>query len=357
MSHSRAATTEGGWGEASTEMADTRPVVLVVTDFLSQRLDHLAALSPAFRVEHRRSEEITEVLWRDVEVLYTFTTLPAPEQAPKLRWIQLFTAGADHVFRHPIGGCPVAVTSVSGVHAVAMAEYVFGMLLAWHHRIPALLEWQASGEWPPERERMTRFVPRSEIWEQTLGIVGYGSVGRQIARVGQGLGMKVLAVQRSGGKQDRGFILPGAGDPEGSIPARYYRPAALGEMLPHCDVVVLSVPLTPETRGSFGETALRAMKRHAVLVNVARGGVCDEAALLRALQEQWIGAAILDVFAQEPLPPDSPFWRLPNVLMSPHTSGHSRLYETRAAQVFAENLRRYAAGEPLLNVIDRDLNY
>jgi phosphoglycerate dehydrogenase-like enzyme len=338
-------------------MADARPIVLVVTDVLSQRLDHLAGLSSALRIEHRRSEEISEALWRDVEVLYTFTTLPAPEQAPKLRWIQLFTAGADHVFRHPIGERPVVVTSVSGVHAVAMAEYVFGMLLAWYHRIPTLLAWQASAEWPPEQERMTRFVPRAELWEQTLGIVGYGSVGRQIARVGQGLGMTVLAVHRSGDTRDRGFILPGAGDPEGRIPARYYRPAALGEMLPHCDVVVLAVPLTPESRGSFGEVALRAMKRQAVFVNVARGGVCDEAALLRALQEQWIGAAILDVFAQEPLPPDSRFWRLPNVLMSPHTSGHSRLYETRAAQVFAENLRRYAAGEPLLNVVDRDLNY
>jgi hypothetical protein len=134
-----------------------------------------------------------------------------------LRWLQLFSAGADHALRHPIASQPVVFTSASGVHAIPVAEYTFGMLLGWTRRLPKLLEWQRSGQWPPEQQRMVAFVPPLELWGATMGILGYGSVGRQVARMAAALGMKVLAMRRTEGREDPGFSLPGVGDPQGLL--------------------------------------------------------------------------------------------------------------------------------------------
>jgi phosphoglycerate dehydrogenase-like enzyme len=182
-------------------------------------------------------------------------------------------------------------------------------------------------------------------------------VGRQIARIARALGMRVVAQQRSTTREDRGFSLPDVGDPDGTLPHRYFGVTELHPVLAESDVVVLALPLTPETRGSFDERALRAMKPGAFLVNVARGGICDEEALVRVLNDGHLSGAALDVFAQEPLPSDHPLWYMPNVLMSPHSSGHTPHYGARAMQMFEENLRRYLAGAPLLNEIDRALLY
>jgi phosphoglycerate dehydrogenase-like enzyme len=270
--------------------------------------------------------------------------------------VQLHSAGADHVLEHPLFRSPVEFTTASGVHAINIAEYVFAMALAWFHRLPRMLEWQARGQWPPDRERWALFVPE-ELWGKTIGIVGYGSIGRQVARLAKAFGMRVLAMQRGEDHRDHGFVFPGTGDPEGTLPDRFYTPAQLHEMLAESDIVVIAVPLTPETRGMFNEAAFRAMKRDAFLINIARGSVCEEPALIRALQEGWIGGAALDVFEQEPLPPEHPLWRLPNVLISPHVAGFTPHYDARAAQIFEENLARYMRGEPLLNRVDKARGY
>lgn len=189
-------------------------------------------------------------------------------------------------------------------------------------------------------------------------MVGYGSIGREVARLAHAFGMRVLAVKRDPAhRADHGWRLPGTGDPDGVIPERYYAPHQLTEMLPQCDFVVLAVPMTGATRRLIGETELRARQPTACLVNVARGGVVDEPALIQALEEGWIAGAGLDVFSQEPLPADSPLWWLDNVILAPHVAGFTLDYDRWATDLFAENLRRYLAGEPLLNLVDRECGY
>jgi phosphoglycerate dehydrogenase-like enzyme len=169
--------------------------------------------------------------------------------------------------------------------------------------------------------------------------------------------MRVLALKRDDDPTDHGHVIPGVGDPEGTIPERFYRLDELRAMLPECDYIVLAVPLTDITQSLIGPAELRIMKPTAFLINIARGDVVDEPALIRALEEGWIDGAALDVFSQEPLPSDSSLWTMENVLLSPHTAGFTPRYQARAADLFAENLRRYLAKEPLLNRVDRENGY
>ncbi len=164
-------------------------------------------------------------------------------------------------------------------------------------------------------------------------------------------------MQRGQDHADQGFSLPGAGDPAGRLPERYFAPSELLEMLPQCDVVVVAAPLTSQTRGLIDDAAFAVMRPGALLINCARGPICDEAALARALETRRIAGAALDVFAQEPLPSEHPLWRLPNVILSPHISSLSTRYAERAASIFMENLRRYMVGEPLVNLVDKARGY
>jgi len=335
-------------------------IVLITARIESHWLERLQNLSPDLRIEQRPIRSLTEIpdnLWQSVEVLYTFgSILPLPEQVPQLRWVQLYSAGADHIIEYPLFRTPVIFTTSSGVHAINIAEYVFAVALAWFHRLPRLLEWKQRGQWPSNAERASLFTPE-ELWGKTIGIAGYGSIGRQVARLAKSFGMRVLAMQRSTDHRDHGFLFPGVGDAEGSLPDRYYTPGELHSMLSESDIVVISLPLTPETRGMFNQAAFQAMKPTSFLVNIARGEICNEPDLIRSLEARQIAGAALDVFDQEPLPADSPLWRLPNVLISPHITGYTPQYDKRAAMIFEENLRRYLTGEPLYNVVDKDRGY
>jgi phosphoglycerate dehydrogenase-like enzyme len=186
-----------------------------------------------------------------------------------------------------------------------------------------------------------------ELAGQTLGVVGMGSIGRRIAQVGRAFGMRVLGIRRS-------FSAEGASDPDLD---QSYAPDHLQELLKQSDYVVLSVPLTPETEHIISESELRCMKSNAYLVNIARGHVVDEQALIRALREGWIAGAGLDVAETEPLPSHSPLYGMPNVILTPHIAGVSVHYEARLAELFADNLRRYRAGEPLLHRFDPARGY
>lgn len=334
-------------------------IALIAMPFEEQWRAHLQNLAPHLQIEVRpvrQLEDISPEIWQHVEILYTLHIVPAPEQAPKLRWVQLYSAGANHVLDHPLFHTETIFTTASGVHTVNGAEYVLMMILAWFHRLPQLMAWQSRGQWPPDRERNSKAVPE-ELRGKTIGIVGYGSIGREVARQAAAFGMRVLALQRRDDHRDHGFIFPNVGDPLGTIPERYYTFTQLHELLHECDVVVVAVPLTPQTRNLFDEAAFKAMKPGAFLVNIARGEVCDEAALIRALQEHTIAGAGLDVFSQEPLPPESPLWHLPNVLLSPHIMGLTPHYDERAWMIFEENFRRYMAGVSMMNVVDKQLQY
>ena len=265
--------------------------------------------------------------------------------ARNLRWLQYAGAGVDALqetglLDHDSG---VTVTTAAGIHASTIGEYVFGSMLMFNRSWPEMVRLQDRRVWGSASWYNLR---KQELVDQTLGIVGVGSIGRYVARLGHAFGMRVLGIRRSphGAASDEDID-------------RYYSLEQLREMLGQCNYVVLATPLTPETERMIGEQELRAMRRSAYLVNVARGRVIDEQALIRALEEGWIGGAGLDVTEEEPLPSDSPLYRLPNVLLTPHISGESIHYDLRLARLFAENLRRYRAGEPLRNRYDPARKY
>lgn len=338
----------------------TTHLVLVETAITEQWQERLRQLSPDLRFEFQSGKQVADIpdeQWKDVEILHmSGGILPTPEQAPGLRWVQLFSAGANQVLTQPLFKSDVLFTTSSGVHSINIGEYVITALLTWYHRIPQLLELQKKHQWLSQQESSNTMMP-DELRDKTIGIVGYGSIGREVGRLAKAFGMRILAMQQGSDHRDRGFMVPGIGDPEGTLPERYYTADQLHDLLKECDVVVIAVPLTPQTRNLFDAKAFHAMKQSAFLVNIARGDVCDEGALIEALQSKRIAGAALDVFKQEPLPAESPFWEMPNVIVSPHVTGLTPHYQDRAMLIFETNIRRYLAGEPLYNLIDKNKGY
>jgi phosphoglycerate dehydrogenase-like enzyme len=333
-------------------------VVLSTMRFTDELLDKLRAVSPRLVVKQRTchgAEEVEQVLEDGVEVLYTFYLSADLSRAPDLKWVQLHSAGVDHLLDHPLMKSDILLTTTSGIHATPIAEYVFASILAFNRRVPQMLTYQSRHEWPQGRWNL---FARPELRDRTLGIIGYGSIGREVGRIARCFGMRVVATKRSVSQmRDVGYAVQGTGDRKGALLDEAFPPERLSDMLGLCDYVVVTVPLTPETRKLIGEAGLRAMKPSAYLVNISRGETVDEAALIRALQEGWIAGAGLDVFEEEPLPSDSPLYDLENVILSPHVSGFTLRYDERASDLFAENLRRYLTGEPLLNLVDKERGY
>jgi phosphoglycerate dehydrogenase-like enzyme len=330
--------------------------VLVTMPFTDTQLDRIRAASPRLRVERADAKSGDH---SRAEVLYSGRPPRDLGRMPRLRWAQLHLAGINALHDHPLyTGTEVALTTTSGVHAAAVAEYAFTVLLALAHRVPRMVEWHRRGGWPPDEERWPLFVP-TELRGGTLGVIGYGSIGRELARLAKtGLGMSVLALKRDpSARADPGYTSPGTGDPEGRLPDAWLGPPDLPDLLARSDAVALCAPLTSATRGLIGERELRRVRPSAFFVNVGRGASVDEAALTRALAEGRLAGAALDVFAEEPPPAGHPFYRLDNVIVSPHVSGFLPSYDDRCAALFAENLRRYLDGRPLLNLVDRTLGY
>jgi phosphoglycerate dehydrogenase-like enzyme len=330
--------------------------VLVTMRFDGKQLDRLRAVSPEISVSQADPEAAD---YSKTHVLYAGAPPRDLSRAPALRWVQVHMAGVNALLDHPLytdTTLPLATTS--GVHAATIAEYAVTMLLALAHRVPRMVEWQARGAWPPDEQRWPLFVP-SEVRGATLGIIGYGSIGRELARIAKAaFGMTVLASKRDPARRaDDGYCLPGTGDPEGRLPDEWLGHAQLDSLLARSDVVVLCAPLTAETRGLIGDAALGRMKPSAYFINVGRGASVDEAALARALRDRRIAGAAVDVFAQEPPPAGHPLYGLDNVILSPHVSGFLPSYDERCSELFAENLRRYLDGAPLLNLVDRAKGY
>ena len=327
--------------------------VLVTMPFSEELLEQVRSVSSGITLSYaplKKDEGLPKSTVAAAQVLYTWTALPRPEEAPNLRWVQFHSAGIDHVRGHPLLDCDLTVTTTSGIHAVPIGEYVMASILAWAHRVPRMVSYQKRGIWPSGR--WEKFVPQ-ELRGATIGIVGYGSIGREVARLADAFGMRILVTKRDlRHVHDTGYRLKGTGDPDGELPTRTYPASALRSMLPECDYVVLCVPLTEETRHLIDRAALKAMKSTAYLVNIGRGELVDEAALVEALQKGWIAGAGLDVFETEPLPPGSPLWKMDQVILSPHVAGFTPKYDRRAIDLFTANLRRYLDGEPLMNVVD-----
>lgn len=334
---------------------DTREV-LVTMPFSDAQLDRIRAAAPSLRVSRARADAAD---YSRVEILYAGSPPRDLSRAPNLAWVQLHMAGIDALREHPLYARPeVALTTTSGVHAATIAEYAITMVLALAHRVPRMVEWQAKGSWPPDEQRWPLFVP-TEVRGATLGIIGYGSIGRELARIAtRAFAMRVIACKRDPSeRRDTGYCRSGTGDPDGVLPEQWVAPDALPALLARSDVVVLCAPLTAETRGLVGARELALMKPSAYFVNVGRGPSVDERALAQALAERRIAGAAVDVFAQEPPPAGHPLYGVDNVILSPHVSGFLPSYDDRCAELFAENLRRYVGGEPLLNLVDRARGY
>lgn len=266
--------------------------------------------------------------------------------SPRLRWLQASGAGVDGLRATGIldVSSPVIVTTAVGIHASTIGEYVFGSMLMFNRTWPEMVRLQDRHVWPHSVNWYK--LGGRELIDQTLGIIGLGSIGRRIAQLGRAFGMRVLGTRRT--------VQPGAVDP---YVDELYPMERLHDMLRESDYVVLAVPLTAQTEKLIGEPELRVMQPHTYLVNVARGQIIDEKMLIRALKEGWIAGAGLDVTQQEPLPADSPLFSLPNVILTPHISGVSIHYDQRLTRLFAENLRRYRVGEPLVNRYDAARGY
>jgi phosphoglycerate dehydrogenase-like enzyme len=320
--------------------------VVCTFPFNETALEQIRAAAQSEVVLATREEELLAHVG-EAEIICSFFSLPKNirELAPQLRWLQFPGAGVDALretgLLDPDSG--VIVTTASGIHGPNIGEYVFGSMIMFNRSWPDLVRLQDRHIWGNTSWYHLRTL---ELYDQTLGIIGVGNIGRYIARLGRAFGMHVLGVRRStrGGEHDE--------DVE-----RYYAFSQLREMLPLCDYVVVATPLTPETEHLIGEAELRSMRRNAYLVNIARGSVIDEQALIRALREGWIAGAGLDVTEVEPLPQDSPLYELPNVILTPHIAGQSVRYGERLAALFADNLRRYRAGEPLRNRYDAQRGY
>lgn len=342
--------------------------VLSLLNWSERHLAQIRAVSPRLVVEQRSisvnreqafqasAEDVACLLSPEVEILCTFVAPFDLELTPRLAWVQAYLAGVDRLRDTPLWHSEIPITGANGVHSVQMGEYVIGMLIALGHHFPAAYRLQAEKRWPPRRETYG-FTP-TELRGRTLGIVGYGSIGREVARLASSFGMRILTIKRAGSTTSfDGWTLPGTGDPDGTLPERFYDSAELCEMLPQCDVLLLALPLTEQTRHIVSRTEFALLPRHALVINIGRGALIDNEALIAALEEREIGGAVLDVTEPEPLPSSSQLWKMENVLITPHIAGFSQYYDDRLVALFCANLRRYLAGEPLYNLVRRDLGY
>lgn len=331
---------------------------LLTVELPATQVARLQAVSDRLLITHlptRPGEEIPPEVWAPAEVLLTYRAWPEPEQAPNLRWVQYYLAGVDGLAEQPVlRNERISLTSMSGANASQTAEHALALMLALGRRLPEFMSLQSRNEWLPSRGD---YHP-VELRGSTVGIVGYGSIGRQLARLLHGLGATVLASKRDlMHPEDHGYQPEGQGDPQGEFFTRLYPPQALRSMFKECDFVVVTTPLTEHTRGLVGAAELAALKPEALLVDVSRGGVIASEALLEALRLHRLAGAALDVFPEEPLPSDSPYWDCPNLLITPHIAGVSDHYAQRATDLFIANLYRYLEGRPLLNRVNLTEGY
>jgi phosphoglycerate dehydrogenase-like enzyme len=328
---------------------------ILAARYRARDLERIREAAPGARLVTLSVEGLSDAPLDDVEVLLrgwlsndAFDRLLA--RAPNLAWVHSASAGVERALTPAALERGLVITNARGVFSRPIAEYVLMMILAVSRRLPQLLELQRERTWQP--------LEGAELRDVTVGIVGLGSIGRAVGALATAFGCRVIATRR---RTDAGS---GAAtpDPENAslgelMLDRVLGPEGLPELLSESDFVVLAAPLTPETEGMISAEALARMKPGSWLINVARGRLVDERALLRALDEGPIGGAILDTFVDEPLPPSSPFYDRPNVIVTPHTAWSSGRVLDRSVELFCDNLRRFAAGEPLLNVVDPGAGY
>ncbi len=286
--------------------------------------------------------EELEAMLVEAEVIFGFRfPIEWLDTATKLKWVQLASAGSDHMLKLGVGERrpDLLLTTASGIHEIPISEHIIAMILHFARGFNKAVRNQAQGHW--ERYRA------DEANGKTVCMIGYGPIARRAATLCKALGMKVIAVRASIAEQQPGF----------EATDRFYPPADLNEVLAQSDYVVIAAPHTPRTDKMIGREQFQAMKPTSVLLNISRGALVDEAAMIEALNEGDIAGAGLDVFEQEPLPESSPLWQMPSVLITPHVSGSNPFYDSRVTRLFIENLSRYLGGQPLRNLVNIERGY
>ncbi|MFO1452148.1 MAG: D-2-hydroxyacid dehydrogenase [Opitutaceae bacterium] len=314
----------------------------------------LRAVVPGLDLVDQPTQPADQLSGAGVSVLVTEQVPRNLAAWPDLRWVQLLSAGANQLFGHPVRDTAIQVTTASGTHGVPIAQYVTCAALMMVHRMPDLLPFKSNRVWP---NRLA--LAGTTLRGMTVGIIGYGSIGRECARQLSALGLRVLCLKRNpSSRVDTGYnAWPDTGDPEGRIPEAWYGPDDLSQLLPQCDLLVVTVPSTPQTDGLIGAAQFAQMKRGARLVLVSRGGIVDETALAEALRQGQLAGATVDCFVREPTTPDLPLFDVPNLIMTPHMSGVYTGFWPAMVGLLAENLRRFSSGHSLLNLTLRADGY
>jgi phosphoglycerate dehydrogenase-like enzyme len=306
-----------------------------------ERLAELGRQYPTVEFVVPEDRETTPSLMGDVEAVFGQLRADEFASSKQLRWVQSNSAGVEWIARVPgLADSDVVVTNMRGAHAATIAEHAFAMLLALTRALPTFAQHQRDHEWG----RGQAGVQMRGIKGMTMGIIGFGNIGRAIAKRATGFEMRVLAV-------DEQSVPPGEGV------ERVWPVSRLNDLCREADILAIAAPITPRSRGMVGAEQLRLMKRGSYLLQMSRGGITDEAALVDALEEGHLAGAGLDVTATEPLPQGDPLWTAPNLVITPHSSASSKLTTDLTWSILGENIGRYLRGEPLINVVDKHRGY
>lgn len=321
---------------------EQQPLVLVLTDSSDPKSDPQLKMLAGIPHEFANSREALSGTAVEAEAILHWDgsaelLRAAFEGGRKVRWVHSRSAGLDRVLFPALVKSDVPLTNGSGVFSQSLGEFALAAILYFAKDFRRMLRNQEAGRWEQ--------FDVEEIAGQTVGIVGYGDIGRAVASRVHAMGMRVLALKRHA---------PSVTDP---LISQYFAPQDLTAMIAECDFVVVAAPLTAETRHMIGDKAIAAMKPNAVVINVGRGPVVDQAALVRALTEKRIKGAGLDVFETEPIPEGDSIYKLENVLVSPHCADHTKDWLDQAMQFFLEQYGRFSSGKPLKNVVEKQLGY
>jgi len=300
---------------------------------LIQRIKNISDKIEIVKVDSR--EEALKAI-RDVDILFGKIDRELFLAAKNLKWVQVSSAGVDAYLFPELVGSQVLLTNASGIHRTPISEMIMLMALALAKKLHKYIQFKNKAIW--------KRIRTEELSDKTMGILGLGSIGMETAWKAKCFNMRVLALKKKPIRRPT-YIDEVLG------------PEDLDYLLKESDFLVITLPLTAETYHMIGERELRMMKPTAYLINVARGAIVDSKALIKALKEGWIAGAALDVFEEEPLPEDSEFWRLENVIITPHIAGMSPNYAERLVEIFCENLKRYLENRPLINLVDKKAGY
>jgi len=316
------------------------PKIVCVHSLSAEHVEQIKRVAPDYEVICGKDKAIWQEHLKDAEIMAGWNAAAKEEvfqPGSKLRWVQNWGAGVDRLPLEAFKEHGIALTTASGVHAYSISETIFAMMLSFSRKLHLSIRHQLNRKWQD-------VSPYGELHEKTIGIIGVGAIGEETARLAQAFRMKVLGVRRSG-------------EPSQYVD-RMYDNNRLDTVLAESDFVVVTLPLTSETRHLFGKREFGLMKPNAIFINIGRGGTTDTEALLEALRNGTIAGAGLDVFEQEPLPETSPLWSQDNVIITPHNSGSTDRYEERAMEIFLHNLKEYTAGSaPSLNRVDFSKQY